>query len=172
MTFIRIAVDSLPFPLDLCVRECHLASVLSSLRSQQTKISDSRSSFIRVIQALRFAPTTWFRLHWLIFKLRNSIHFHQEFPMVEVAQYNRSLVDDLNKVIVTICETLREIERQIEDIGIDRRGLYRGAYLKLVGCRESLEDIVEARYIALNSDFTRILRDRIAEAKVYNMGHS
>ena len=168
MTFIGIGTDSLPFPLDLCEKEQYVTSVLGSICRQQRRILDLRLSFSRSILVRIHVLMTWFRFNVMMFKLKNSIRFYRDFPVIEAAKYSRSSVDQLNEGLIRFCELLREGEQKLEQIGIDRHRLYRGAYLKLVRNREALEDIVEARYIALDSKFRMILESRLAEVTNYD----
>lgn len=172
MTIIGIGTDSLPFPLDLCVKERYVASVVASVCSQQMRTPDHRLSLSRSFLILIRAIITWCRFNFTMFKLRRSIRFYRDFPIIEAAKYSRRSVDRLNAGLERFCETLRDGEQQLEEVGVDHHWLYRGAYMKLVHHRETLEDIVEARYIALDSNFRIIIENRIAEVRSYDKGFS
>ena len=171
MTFIGVRAGSVPFPLDLCVKERNLTSVVGSIRSQQMKPRESPLTLSQSISILVKIPISSFQFHWWTYRLNKGIRLYRDFPIIEAAKYSRSSVDRLNKGLEKSCETLRDHERELERLGVDKRRLYRGAYVKLVRYRRALEDIVEARYIALNCDFKRNMDNRIAEVRNCEMGH-
>ena len=172
MTFIGVRAGSLPFPLDLCEKERYLTSVVGSIRSQQMMPQRSHSNLSQLILILVRIPISSFQFHWWMYKLRQDIRFHRDFPIIEAAKYSRSSVDRLNEGLERFCEALRDSEQELKRLGVDQRRLYLGAYVKLVRCRRALEDIVEARHIALNRDFRRIIDNRIAEVRDCEMGHT
>ena len=171
MTFIGAGAGSLPFPLDLCVKERYLTSVVSTIRSQQMKPRESPLSLSQTILTFVKIPISSFQFHWWTYRLNKGIRFYRDFPIIEAAKYSRSSVDRLNEGLERFCEDLRDHERELKRLGVDQRSLYRGAYVKLVRYRKALEDIVEARYIALNCDFRRIIDNRIAEVRNCDMVH-
>ena len=171
MTFIGVGARSLPFPLDLCVKERHLTSVVGSIRSQQMKPRESPLNLSQSILILVKIPISSFQFHWWIYKLRKDIRIYRDFPILEAAKYSRISVDRLNEGLERFCETLRDYERDLKRLGVDKQRLYRGAYFELVRYRKALEDIVEARYIALNCDFKRIVDNRIMEVRNCDMVH-
>lgn len=172
MTFIGGGAGSLPFPLDLCVKERHLTSVVGSIRSQQRKQPDPHLNLSQLIIVLVQIPISSFQFHWSMYKLKKDIRFYQDFPIIEAAKYSRSSVDRLNEGLERFCETLRDYERELKRLDVDQRRFYRGAYVKLVRCRKTLEDVLEARYIALSCDFREIIDNRIMEIRSCELGHS
>ena len=172
MTFIGVRAGSLPFPLDLCIKERYLTSVVGSIRSQQMKARKSHLNLSQVILMLVKIPISSLQFHWWMYKLGKDIRFHRDFPIIEAAKYSRGSVDRLNEILERFCGTLRDIERELKRLGVDQRRFYLGAYIKLVRCRRTLEDIVEARHIALNCDFRRIIDNRIAEVRDCEMGNT
>lgn len=172
MTFIGVGAGSLPYLLDLCVKERYLTSVVGSIRSQQMKPQHSHSNLSQLILRLVKIPISSFQFYWWMYKLSQDIRFYRDFPIIEAAKYSRNSVDRLNEGLERFCKTLRDSERELKRLDVDQRRLYLGAYTKLVRSRRTLEDIVEARHIALNCDFRRIIDKRIAEIRVCEMGHA